>query len=309
MNKVENDVEKTNNGMIDFFLEYMVKVRGCSEKTRVSYAHDLKRLADYLDKHSLYIGDMVFEDARNFTSQLYEQNICGNTINRILSGCRSFCRYLMEDGVLKTQPFARVRGVKQGRRIPTVLSDNEINRLLDFPYNDYSSLMEITMFNLFYSTGCRLSELLDIKMKDVDFDGRRIIVTGKGDKQRYVFLTEKALKILTEYVGERAVLLESLNKYSDILLLNKKGNRLPNSSVHIIFDRYSDILGLSKRFTPHVFRHTFATHLLDNDADIRIVQALLGHESIGTTQIYTHVSGKKLKNVYENAHPHSGRNR
>jgi site-specific recombinase XerD len=146
---------------------------------------------------------------------------------------------------------------------------------------------------------------MDMKIQDINIEGRRILVTGKGNKQRYVFLTEKAVKMLEHYLPERKMVLEQAKTTDDgSFLINKKGKKLPVSTIHIIFDRYRDELGLTKKFTPHVFRHTFATHLLDNNADIRIVQELLGHESIGTTQIYTHVTGKRLEKIYRDAHPH-----
>ena len=144
-----------------------------------------------------------------------------------------------------------------------------------------------------------------LKLKDIDIAHRRILVTGKGNRQRFVFLTEKAVSMLEKYIPQRnRIVKETLSEDDGTLLLNKKGKKLPLSTIHIIFDKYRVELGLTKKFTPHVFRHTFATHLLDNNADIRIVQELLGHQSIGTTQIYTHVTGKKLEKIYRDAHPH-----
>jgi site-specific recombinase XerD len=146
---------------------------------------------------------------------------------------------------------------------------------------------------------------MDMKIQDIDFDKRRIIVTGKGNKQRFVFLTNRAKEMLGRYLPERQEVLMRLKAEDDgTVLINSKGKKLPLSTVHSIFDKYRLRLGLSKKFTPHVFRHSFATHLIDNDSDIRVVQVLLGHESIGTTQIYTHVTGKRLEEVYRNSHPH-----
>lgn len=294
-----------NRRLIDEYLVYIAKVQGYSEKTVISYSHDLKRLEDFLEEHKLNLEDFVFEDAKSFSLGLYEQQLKPASINRVLSSNRSFFHNLCENGVLKTQPFTRVKRAKQGRRIPTVLSEDEIDMLLNCEYDDYTSLMEITMFNMFYSTGCRLSEVIDMNIRDIDMGNRRIIVTGKGTKQRYVFITERAAGLLNVYLPEREKILKICNRESDILFVNKKGNKLPVSSVHSIFDKYRVKLGITKKFTPHVFRHSFATHLLDNDSDIRIVQALLGHESIGTTQVYTHVTSKRLENVYRKAHPHA----
>ena len=295
-----------NREYIDKYLDYLKSVQGYSEKTIISYAHDLKRLEDFLKNHKLDVKDMVFEDAKAFSLSLYEEKLSSATINRILSANRSFFHNLCENGVIKVQPFARVKRAKQGQRIPTVLAPDEVDMLLNFQVTDFSSLMEKTMFNLFYSTGCRLSEIINMKTDDINLEKRRILVTGKGNKQRYVFLTTRAVSMLNEYLPQREKILKQ-NKVEDdgTVLVNKKGNKLPLSSVHIIFDRYRVKLGITKKFTPHVFRHSFATHLLDNDSDIRVVQELLGHESIGTTQVYTHVTSKRLENVYRKAHPHS----
>ena len=302
------DKQTQNRAYIDSFLQYLKDVQGYSEKTVISYAHDLKRLDDFLVSHDLSVTEMVYEDARAFVADLYDQDLSPASINRILSGNRMFFRSLLENSVVKVDPFKRVSGAKNTRKIPTVLAREEIEKILSCPTDDYTSLMEVTMFNLFYSTGCRLSEVLGMKISDIDFDTRRVIVTGKGNKQRYVFLTKRAVDILREYLEQRQ---EVINRFKIVddgtVLINNKGKKLPLSTVHSIFDKYRLRLGLTKKFTPHVFRHSFATHLIDNDSDIRVVQVLLGHESIGTTQIYTHVTGKRLEEVYRNSHPH-GRN-
>lgn len=290
---------------IENYLKYMKEVQGYSDKTVISYRHDLERLENYLSSHNIELQDMVFEDAREFTTILYEEGLSGATINRILSANRSFFRHLNENMVTTAQPFVRVKRAKQGQRIPTVLSEEELNMLLNYPYDDYTSLTEVTMFNLFYSTGCRLSEITGMKVSDINLETRKVLVTGKGSKQRYVFLTPKTVEILEVYIKARKELIDG-NGFEDpqLLLINKKGNPLPISTVHSIFDKYRDKLGIVKKFTPHVFRHTFATDMLDGNLDIRVVQALLGHENIGTTQIYTHVTSSKLENVYRSAHPH-----
>lgn len=303
-----SDKQTQNRAYIDSFLSYLKDVQGYSEKTVISYAHDLKRLDEFLVSHDLGVSEMVYEDARAFVADLYDQNLSHASINRILSGNRMFFRSLLENSVVKVDPFKRVSGAKNTRKIPTVLAREEIEMILSCPTDDYTSFMEVTMFNLFYSTGCRLSEVMDMKIQDIDFDRRRILVTGKGNKQRFVFLTNRAKEMLGQYLPQRNEVLSRLKAEDDgTVLINSKGKKLPLSTVHSIFDKYRLRLGLSKKFTPHVFRHSFATHLIDNDSDIRVVQVLLGHESIGTTQIYTHVTGKRLEEVYRNSHPH-GRN-
>ena len=301
----DSERQAFDRAQMDGFLKYLKEVRGYSEKTVVSYAHDLGRLDDFLVSHGLTLQEMVFEDARAFTADLYDRELSHATINRILSANRTFFHHLRENGVVTSDPFRRVSGAKNTRKIPTVLAPEEVEKILGSPVTDYTSLMEVTMFNLFYSTGCRLSEVLGMKLQDMDLKARRILVTGKGSKQRYVFLTVRALEMLQTYLPEREKVLEKAGiEDEDTVLVNAKGKQLPLSTVHSIFDKYRDRLGLSKKFTPHVFRHSFATHLIDNNSDIRVVQVLLGHESIGTTQIYTHVTGKRLEEVYRKSHPH-----
>lgn len=295
----------SNEELVENYLYYIKSVQGYSERTFVSYRHDLKRLTDYCLSHKLLFADFSFEDARDFSLMLYNQELASASINRIMSCCKSFFHSLCENSLIEDNPFKRVSRAKQGRRLPTVLSAEEVSMLLNYPVTDYSSLMVVTMFNLFYSTGCRLSEIVEMRVQDLDLKGRKIRVLGKGSKTRYVFLTERAVGFIEEYMPERNRILEQTGKNTDILLINKKGNQLPRSSVHVIFETYAGKLGITKKFTPHVLRHTFATHLLDNDSDIRVVQALLGHESIGTTQIYTHVTGTRLEKVYKTAHPHA----
>lgn len=298
----------TNEESVAAYLKYLSEVQGYSEHTVVSYQHDLQRLLTYCAEHKLLLSDFQFEDARDFSLLLYEDSLSSATINRIISGCRSFFNHMCETEQIGKQPFARVSRAKQKQRIPTVLTEEEIQMILSCPITDYTSLMEITMFHVFYSTGCRLSEVLGMKLGDLDLKNKRAIVTGKGSKQRYVFFASQAVEMLNRYLIERNNLVNELRIDDPMfVLINKKGNKLPSSSVHIIFDKYKVKAGITKKFTPHVFRHSFATHLLDNDSDIRIVQTLLGHESVGTTQIYTHVTSKRLEKVYNDTHPHSRR--
>ncbi len=296
---------ENNDTLIDSYLTYLSKVLGYSQKTIISYGHDLRRLFEYSEKRKIQFCDFSHEDAKDFVSSLYEQKLSNSTISRIVSCQKGFFRYLCENNYARDQVFAHISGAKTKRILPTVLSEDEIKKLIAFEPKKYSELVELTMFNLFYSTGCRLSEIMNMKVGDIDFENRRILVTGKGTKQRFVFLSNRAVNTLKTYLVERKKTIEStVGKDPLYVLINSKGKRLPNSTVHSIFDKYRLKMGLTKKFTPHVFRHTFATHLLDNDSDIRLVQELLGHESIGTTQIYTHVSRKHLTEVYKKTHPH-----
>ncbi|MBO4387829.1 MAG: tyrosine-type recombinase/integrase [Spirochaetales bacterium] len=292
---------KTNGEYREAYLEYLRRMLGYSPNTVASYGRDLKKLTDFLDSRHLSLEDFAPDDARSYTASLMARKLSPASVNRILSSTRGFFHYLCIQKVVQDNPFARIKGAGRYRRLPSVLSRDEVQRILDTPYDDYNSLLAVTIFNLLYSTGCRLSEMTGMNMSDLDLDGGRILVTGKGSKQRYVFLTPRAKEILIEYLKWKENLPVADGQ---ALLTNKSGKRLSSSFVHSIFNRYKTVLGITRKFSPHVFRHSFATHMLDNDSGIRVVQEMLGHSSISTTQVYTHLTGERLRRVYRQAFPH-----
>ncbi|MDY4888958.1 MAG: tyrosine-type recombinase/integrase [Sphaerochaetaceae bacterium] len=294
-------VMKTNEELKEGFLSYLSSMLGYSMNTVSSYRLDLEKLMGFLRGTDLTLAQMRNEDAGLFISELMNDKLAASSINRILSTMRGFFHYLCMEGEAKDNPFSRIRGSSRYRRLPSVLSEDEIHRVLDIPCDDFHGMLCSTIFNLFYSTGCRLSELIGINEKDVDWEGARILVKGKGSVQRYVFLTPRAANILRAYIGfrQRVKIIDA-----EALLINKNGKRLSVSFVHSIFDKYKVELSITKKFTPHVFRHSFATHLLDHDTSIRAVQEMLGHRSISTTQIYTHLTNERLREVYNRSFPH-----
>jgi len=292
---------KTNEELMEGYLAYLGSMLGYSENTVSSYRFDLEKLAAFLSKRSMRIAEMQSEDARAFVSELLSEDLASSSINRMLSAMRGFFHYLCMEGEASDNPFKRIKGTSHYRRLPSVLSEAEVENILSIPYNDYTGLLCAVIFNVLYSTGCRLSELIGMNVKDLDMEGSRILVLGKGSKQRYVFLTPKCKRILSEYLEWKSAI-----KLQDqqALLVNKSGKRLSTSFVHSIFDRYKIELSINKKFTPHVFRHSFATHMLEHDSSIRVVQEMLGHSSISTTQIYTHLTNERLRKVYEESFPH-----
>lgn len=292
----------SNRQLMDGFLDYLATMRGYSRNTVDSYRFDLEKLMDFLGQRGIRLSDMASEDARAFVVSLMALNPAKTTMNRLLSSMRGFFHYLCMEEAVKDNPFMRIKGSSHYRRLPSVLSEQEIEAILDTPYETYTELLCVTIFNIFYSTGCRLSELIGMNLRDLDMEGSRILVMGKGSKQRYVFLTPKAKTILKEYLDRKAAAVMVEDK--EALFVNKSGKRLSTSFVHSIFNKYKTELSITKKFTPHVFRHSFATHLLDHDSGIRVVQEMLGHSSISTTQIYTHLTGERLRKVYEQSFPH-----
>jgi site-specific recombinase XerD len=298
---------------VDAYLEYLKEVRRLSELTIRSYRHDLEVFLAFLESRSIALDEVTVSDARHYSTHIISEKKYGvQSVNRMLSTLRGFFRHQVKKGRSSTNPFLRIGGSPRYRRLPEVLSRNEVLRILSLPIHSFFDLRDALMFHLFYSTGCRLSELLSVDLGDIDIPQERLLVKGKGNRQRFVFLNPSTIMLLERYLEQRRLFIDKNGPFdafdANALLLGKQGKRLSASSVHSIFGRYRLKLGLSSRFTPHMFRHSFATHLLDNDSGIRLVQELLGHASISTTQIYTHVSHERLRSVYERSHPH-GRNR
>ena len=297
---------------IDEYLVYIAKIRRLSEHTIKAYKQDLRYLSDYAQTRQVDPSELTRDDARRFTAQLVRGSLSPATINRILSGIRGYYAYRIRFGMQSQDPFDRIRSVAGGRRLPEVLTVEEVEAFLEAPGDDFLGIRDRVVFTILYATGCRLSELLTASEDNVDLAATTLTVLGKGGKQRTTFLTDEACELLSLYIPLKTALQSRLRlDASDrrALIVNNRGERLTAQGVHHIFRQYERRLGISKHVTPHTFRHSFATHILDNDAGIRTVQELLGHANISTTQIYTHVSANRLRGVYETAHPHGGKKR
>ena len=297
---------KTNHEFVMQYQQYLADFSGYSSNTINSYGFDLAKLEAYCKRNKISFKDFAFEDARKFISELMATRLLKvSSLNRALSTYRSFFHHLEIERQIENNPFSRIEGYKKQRRLPSVLSKEEIDLILNQEYSGYQQTLEILIFNFLYSTGCRLTEMIMVDLKDLEFEKGRILVTGKGSKERFVFLDDRCKKVMASYFEIKKIRFsEQVNYEKNALFLNKNGKRLSQANVHSIFVKYKKKLAITKAFTPHVFRHSFATHLLDNDSGIRVVQELLGHSSISTTQIYTHVSSERTKRVYENCHPH-----
>ncbi len=292
---------------IDAFLHYLGSVKQYSDHTIQAYTHDLYLLTVYVEEQGLSYRELTHAEVRRFVSQLSKQGYAHKSMNRIISGIKSFYRYEMKYCSLDRDPFAHIRSMTRDRTLPTVLTREEVSTLINAPGDDFVGVRDRAIFHTFYVTGCRLSELLSMNKEDLQFPFKKILVHGKGSKDRYVFLTDHAiadLRIYLERQSTRAQKQHLSPEDQQAVFVNKMGKRLTPQGVHYIFHTYASTLGIEKNITPHTFRHTFATHILDSDAGIRVVQELLGHESISTTQIYAHVGTKRLKEVYTKNHPH-----
>lgn len=292
----------SNQQAIEDYLEYLASIRNLSANSVESYRFDLEKFAHYLDTIKLGIFDVTHEDAKRFMAYMLREKRAKSSVNRTLSGVKGFYKHAYAAGLIKANPFNRIAGTTNTKRLPSVLSESEVEALMNIEVKDYESALAKALFNMFYSTGCRLSEVIGMNRSDVDLGQLRIIVRGKGSKERFVFLSRGALMALDEYSKWRKTIKITDN---EPVFLSEKGIRLSSDKVHSIFAKYRVEMGLATKFSPHVFRHSFATHMLDHGSGIRVVQEMLGHSSLSTTQIYAHVSTERLRAVYSVAHPHA----
>ena len=291
-------------GLAEDFLSYIGDIRGLSDNTVTNYGIDLRHWLSWMEKAGLDEQSFTRDDALSYARELMSE-FSERSVLRKLTALRTYYGYLIRRGIASSDPFSGISLRMKERRLPSVLTEEEVRELLAVPLHGYMDERDHMLFLLIYNSGMRISEALSVDATDFDFPHRRILIRGKGDKERFVFFSESTEQEIKEYIPCLEAFRREKNGDPDAFFLGSKGGRLPLSSVHIIFEKYRKMLGWQKEFTPHTLRHSFATHLMDRGADIRLVQELLGHESISTTQIYTHVSRQRLRNVYEMAHPHA----
>ena len=290
------------------FLDYCRSVRGLADHTLEAYERDIGHFFSFIRKRDLAEDEIGEKTARGFMAELSREGKSPATINRSLSSLKRFYSWKIRYGGGEINPFSSIKSLKNPRTLPDFFFENEIKNLLLLPADDFWGNRDRTILELLYSTGCRISELVGIDITDISFSDRSVRVTGKGDKERFVFLGKAAMVALREYLSKK-------NSYIDkdqvdaaaALFINYKGRRISQRGVFDIIGKYVRKLGLEKHISPHTFRHTFATHLINRGADIRMVQEMLGHASLSTTQIYTHMGVARLKKIYSDAHPHAKR--
>lgn len=288
--------------ILDSFLSYLLSVKGESENTKNAYENDIRQYLSYLERLDLEVFDVSPSDAREYVRTLME-GYKERSMLRKLSALRMFYDYLMRKGVIDFNPFEDISLKRNEKRLPSVLTEHEVAMLLSLRGDDFLSLRDHILFLFIYSTGARISEALAVNIADIEWAERRIKIRGKGGKTRFLFLNRSVVTELRDYIEKRNAYLGG--KAEDALFIAKNGERLSFSTAHLIFEIARSRLNLDKNLTPHTLRHSFATHMMDRGADIRFIQELLGHESISTTQIYTHVSSSRLKKVYDETHPHA----
>jgi len=286
------------------FINYLGNVKGYSSHTINNYETDLITFVNFLNKEGITnIKDVDYKVIRFYLQELYDKKYAKKTVSRHISSLRSFFKYLLKEKVIKTNPITLISNPKEDKKLPTFLYYQELENLLNIP-NKKTPIgqRDILILELFYATGVRVSELVNIKISDINIYNTTIKILGKGNKERYVLYGNVCKNLLELYLNDGRLKLLN-NKNSDYLFLNKNGNKLTDRGVRLIIDKVLKKGALKKHISPHVLRHTFATHMLDEGADLKTVQELLGHANLSTTQVYTHVSNERLRNVYLNCHP------
>ncbi len=290
--------------LIDAFLDYLRLERNYSVKTIVSYRTDLLEFEEYFKKVDAEL-DFTRADAdvvRNWMVNLMDDGRTATTVNRKLSSLRSFYRFLLKRKVVSVDPMVKVVGPKKKKPLPFFVREKDMDRLLDESLYDegFEGCRDRAILEMFYATGMRRSELIGLDVADVDLSAKLIKVTGKRNKQRLIPFGDELAEGLLEYIKVRN---ETLLQGTEAFFVLKNGERMYPEAVYRLVRRYlSGVVTLKKR-SPHVLRHTFATAMLNGKAELRAVKELLGHESLATTEVYTHTTFEELKKVYEQAHP------
>ncbi len=287
------------------FLAHLSSERRLSAHTAAAYAQDLKRLVLFCDHDG--ITDWPQLDGfriRAFAAREHRQGLAPRSIQRRLAAVRAFCEFLLRERVLGTNPGLAIRAPKARKRLPQTLDADQMARLLEFRTDDRLDTRDKALMELFYSSGLRLSELVGLDLADLDLKDRTVRVLGKGSKTRIVPVGGHAVTALRSWLKERVAL---ASPEEAGVFVGRNGSRLGGRAIQLRVARWAKLQGLGLHVHPHMFRHSFATHLLESSHDLRGVQELLGHANISTTQVYTHIDFQHLAKIYDAAHPRARR--
>ena len=298
-------MKMTMQDNLEDYLRYAQVERGLSNNTVASYRQDLNEYFNFLETDHQKTWEVEALEVDAFLAHLRDQGKATSSISRMLSSLRKFYQWLLRQDIIERDPLVKIDSPKKEKRLPLALSESEIDSLLSQPNDEKDlGLRDRAILETLYATGMRVSELINLKMSDLHQEIKLVKVLGKGSKERLVPISDVALSWIDKYdkqVREKMIMKNGV--FSDIIFLNARGNKLTRQAVWQLIKKYCQKAGITKNVTPHTLRHTFATHLLENGADLRVVQELLGHSDITTTQIYTNLTQKHIMEVYKNSHP------
>lgn len=292
---------------ISDYIEFLDVEKGLSRNSIVSYKNDLEEFAHSIgEKGRNNISAVSSSDIRLFIAGLRDRKLALSTITRKIVSVRNFFRFLVKSRAISNDPASNIESPKPWRKLPDVLSVEEIESIITRPgRNTPLELRNSAILELLYSCGLRVSELTSLLVNDIDLQSGLMKATGKGSKERLVPVGEEALEVISKYLSEARHIFQKKDITSRKLFLNRSGKGLSRQAVWKLIKQYCRDAGVNKKVTPHTFRHSFATHMIERGADLRSVQMLLGHSDISTTQIYTHISLTRMKEVYRKFHPRS----
>lgn len=290
--------------LIGSFMSYLKNERNLSSNTVSSYGLDLRCFHSFLRNRHMTYDNVDYFSARAYLISLEKKGLSRRSIARNIIACRTFFKYLLREKKVMANPFELLQTPKLEKRLPSFLYIDEVKRLMEKP--DTASPLgqrDKAILELLYASGMRISEIVNLKLADIDFSQSEVLVFGKGSKERIVLIGSYAKQALKSYIDEgRNRLLKGRIGIKNVFV-NRSGGKLTSRSVERMVGGYARSAGINKRVTPHTLRHSFATHLLEGGADLKVVQELLGHSSLSTTQIYTHLTKEKLKKIYDKTHP------
>ncbi len=298
-------LDKTD--LIRKYTNWLKLEKGLSENSKEAYLHDLGLLTDYLDAKGVNLLDVKLEDLIDFVIELGELGLSATSQGRVISGVKSFYKFLIYNDILDTDPTLMLETPKAARKLPEVLTLDEIERIEDaIDLSKDEGQRNLAMIEVLYGSGLRVSELINLKLSNVHVDEKYMLVEGKGSKQRLVPLSDEAIKQIEFWMQDRCHLpIKPGNE--DYLFLNRRGAKLTRVMILIIVKDLAERAGIKKNISPHTFRHSFATHLLEGGANLRLIQMMLGHENLVTTEIYTHLDLNYLREEVIAHHPRNSK--
>lgn len=286
------------------FIRFLQIEKRYSEHTVIAYRHELDMFRDFLTAEGLEVKDVVYRDLRHYFAQMMEGGKNASSVNRSMSSLRTYFKFLQREDYIVKNPMTLIKALKTAKKLPVVVEKDKLVRLLDHmeqQQEDFESCRNYIVMELLFGTGIRLAELLKIKEQDIDFFNKKILILGKRNKERLVPINDVLLKELKNYLQQKAT--QFVDTDNSLLIVTRAGKPAYAKLIYDIVHKYLTLISTQGKRSPHILRHTFATALLDNGADLNAIKELLGHAGLAATQVYTHNSAERLKSIYKQAHP------